>query len=70
MPYWHCTECHHEWEGSKDQSTCDWCGYPGFVLEESTPFELMMADWNDPKSDLRDRLLAVTRNAKKKGGAA
>jgi len=71
MPYWHCTECHHEWEGSKDKSNCGWCGQTGYILEETTPFEQMIADWNDPESDLRDRLLEVTRTAReKKGGAA
>jgi len=44
MPYWHCTECHHEWEGSKKNSTCGWCGYPGYVLEEHTPFALMLQE--------------------------
>jgi hypothetical protein len=67
MPYWHCTECHHEWEGSKKDDTCDWCGYPGYVLEEATPLELMLKDWFDPESDLRDRLLGITRSASKEG---
>jgi hypothetical protein len=40
MPYWGCTECHHEWEGRED--TCDWCGYLGKILEEKTPLEKMM----------------------------
>lgn len=47
MPYWGCTECHHEWEGSKDDSTCDWCDAPGRVLEEHTPLELMIRDMHN-----------------------
>lgn len=40
MPYWGCTACHHEWEGS--EGVCDWCGAKGKVLEEKTPLERMV----------------------------
>jgi hypothetical protein len=39
MPYWACTACHHEWEGSKDESQCDWCKANGYILEPETPLE-------------------------------
>lgn len=30
-----CTECHHEWQGTKDKKQkCGWCGAPGYNLEE------------------------------------
>jgi rubrerythrin len=30
----HCTECHHEWEGAdKKPKKCDWCGAPGKLLK-------------------------------------
>jgi len=44
MPYWHCTDCHHEWEGSKKQDACDWCGYLGYVLEEHTPLAMFIRE--------------------------
>ncbi len=37
MPYWSCTNCHHEWEGCSDH--CDWCDSEGQILEEETPLE-------------------------------
>lgn len=37
MPYWKCTKCHHEWEGS--HNICDWCSSEGYILEEETPLE-------------------------------
>jgi len=44
MPYVHCSNCHHEWECSKDcTGKCDWCGSPvGEVLEDKTPLERML----------------------------
>jgi len=62
MSYWHCTNCHHEWEGSKESNVCDWCGCSGYILEESTPFERMMEDWFDPKSDLRGMILGIKKH--------
>jgi len=44
VPYWGCTKCHHEWEGGRDDTVCDWCGAPGEVLEEKTPLEKMLAE--------------------------
>jgi hypothetical protein len=43
MPLLHCKECHHEWEG-ESQSICDWCGAEGFILEEQTTLEKLLAD--------------------------
>ena len=44
MPYFKCSGCHHEWEGSINihKEKCDWCGAPGKVLEEKTPLEKMI----------------------------
>lgn len=44
MSYWHCTKCHHEWEGIKDDEECDWCGNPGYILEETTPLEMFIGE--------------------------
>lgn len=52
MPYWGCTECHHEWEGGRTEETCDWCEAPGKVLEEKTPFEKMLDDWSGDGASL------------------
>jgi rRNA maturation endonuclease Nob1 len=41
MPLWHCTGCHHEWEGSRI-SKCDWCGHDGYVLRTKTDLERML----------------------------
>lgn len=27
LMHWHCTSCHHEWDGRLD--ACDWCGAMG-----------------------------------------
>ena len=43
MPLWHCSSCHHEWEGSTESNTCDWCSEPGYILESLTPLEKMLA---------------------------
>lgn len=41
MPYYHCSKCHHEYEGYDNQK-CDWCGADNpKVLEEKTPLEKM-----------------------------
>lgn len=45
MPLLHCSECHHEWEATNEEEVCDWCGAPGFVLEEKTELERMLEDW-------------------------
>lgn len=45
MPLLKCTQCHHEWESSKQKTyLCDWCGAPGKILVEKTPLELMCAE--------------------------
>src|ERR1043165_611646 len=42
MPVFHCKHCHHEWEGGKNSTTCDWCKSDGAkVLEEMSAFERM-----------------------------
>jgi hypothetical protein len=41
MPLFHCTDCHHEWEGTDEDYKCEWCGEPGRILEEKTPLEKM-----------------------------
>jgi len=49
MPYYHCSKCHHEWEGSQER-VCDWCGaVAGRVLEEKTPLERMIMWINGPE---------------------
>lgn len=47
MPHYGCTKCHHEWDGSVDDSVCDWCCAPGRVLEEHTPLELSIRDMSN-----------------------
>ena len=41
MPYYKCTQCHHEFEGAGASTLCDWCGAPSTVLEKETPLEKM-----------------------------
>lgn len=41
MPYYKCNSCHYEWEGSKEETVCDWCQSESHILEEKTPLELM-----------------------------
>jgi hypothetical protein len=43
MPYWHCKECHHEWEAAKEQE-CDWCHSGCYMLEKRTSFEKYVED--------------------------
>jgi hypothetical protein len=33
MIHWHCTECHHEWDGAHQQ--CTWCHSPGYILSST-----------------------------------
>jgi hypothetical protein len=49
MPYFKCSKCHHEWEGSINihKEKCEWCGAPGKVLEEKTPLEKLIDSWYD-----------------------
>jgi hypothetical protein len=44
MPYWKCTKCHHEWEGS--HNICDWCKSEGYILEEETALEKSMKEFD------------------------
>lgn len=48
MPLYHCSQCHHEFEGVKTTKLtpilCDWCGAPSYILEERTPLEKMCDD--------------------------
>lgn len=45
MPYFKCNKCHHEWEGAKEDTECDWCGCKkSTILEEKIPLEKMNAD--------------------------
>ena len=39
MPFWGCTKCHHEWEGTIDDDKCKWCKGNGKILESETPLE-------------------------------
>lgn len=32
MKHWHCTACHHEWDGNT--TNCDWCNNPGEVMDD------------------------------------
>jgi hypothetical protein len=48
MPYLGCTKCHHEWESDETSSQCDWCGAPGYILEEETPLEQLIATFPSP----------------------
>ena len=42
MPYFKCRSCHHEWEGSKKDTICDWCRTGNAaILENETPLEKM-----------------------------
>lgn len=55
MSWIHCSQCHHEYYGSKvGQNDCDWCGAPeGEVLEEKTSFEALLEDWFSRQVDCR-----------------
>jgi Zn finger protein HypA/HybF involved in hydrogenase expression len=44
MPLWKCNKCHHEWEGNKTDSKCDWCKNDGKIIVETTPLERMIAN--------------------------
>lgn len=51
MPYYKCTQCHHEFEHIKIYNTdndtlCDWCGAPSSILEEKIPLERLVNDWS------------------------
>ncbi len=43
MPHYHCSACHHEWDGieeSRRNEKCDWCGAGDpIMLEKTTPLE-------------------------------
>lgn len=49
MPYYKCSECHHEWEDVIKRN-CDWCGAnKPIVLEEETPLaKLVRVILKDP----------------------
>lgn len=52
MPYYHCNECHHEFEGYTDDEKppkCDWCGSDSYMLEKETPLERMCKPENMKK---------------------
>ena len=44
MPYYHCNDCHHEFEhiplDEKKMPKCDWCGADSYILEPKTPLEI------------------------------
>ena len=47
MPYYGCTQWHHEFEAvasKADNPLCDWCGAPSRVLEANTPLERICED--------------------------
>jgi hypothetical protein len=41
MPLYHCTKCHHEWEGGKRDNICAWCKAKGYILRKKTALESM-----------------------------
>ena len=43
MPLFECDECHNKWEGSKDQSECDWCHKDGIIVELKSALENMLS---------------------------
>ena len=44
MPLYHCSKCHHEWEG-KNIIKCDWCGsFNSYILEKRTKLEKFIED--------------------------
>jgi len=48
MPYVICSKCMHEWETTNLKEKCDWCKSPiGKVLEEETPLEKMMMNYEE-----------------------
>jgi len=49
MPLFHCSKCHHEWEGSTTEVNCDWCNSTGYVLANETHFERFMRLWREGK---------------------
>jgi hypothetical protein len=64
MAYWHCTECHHEWESVSDVS-CDWCGCPGYVLEDATPLQLFIRMMNNEKSEIFFDILSIRKEGRR-----
>lgn len=55
MPYYKCSECHHEWEDVEDRK-CDWCGADEpIVLEEETPLsKLVRIMLKDPEKFFKE----------------
>lgn len=48
MPYVKCSKCMHEWETTNLKEKCRWCKAPiGNVLEEETPLEKMMMNYEE-----------------------
>lgn len=49
MPYYHCRKCHHEFERipyEGEELKCDWCKADRpIILEEKTPLEKMVDNW-------------------------
>ena len=42
MPYYKCSECHHEWEDTIERN-CDWCGANNpIILEGETPLSKLV----------------------------
>ncbi len=44
MALYHCSKCHHEWEGINESTTCDWCEQEtiGYVIASETGLESLV----------------------------
>lgn len=57
MPYFHCSKCHHEWEGPEEETTCDWCQADNTrILEEQTPLEKMLNNYGEEIQEIFEKL--------------
>lgn len=54
MPLFHCSKCHHEWEGAIKETTCDWCGSEGYIIQKDTPLEKLLKAWKSLYVKRRD----------------
>ena len=41
MPFYKCSECHHEWEGTNAARICSWCDQEteGYIIADKSDLE-------------------------------
>ena len=55
MPLYHCDKCHHEFEGSKEELKCDWCGASAHIIKEKTELEIFLESMKNERRILSER---------------